>query len=168
MPWGGAKFRPPDISLRSGLRGLTHKSKKVGGQKIGKLRPWYGTFNIYKWEFIQILRSELMCSFDLLKMIQKAFSSIFCFFYTTNKFWHYVVSILVKNEYGFYTRERKKIYFCWLLAFKMIRVRIFDPGFINFFHYKPKILLNQHMLEVSTWKFIKGLKKLQKNGKGFS
>ena len=83
----------------------------------------------------------------------------------------YVESILVKKKCGFYTRERKKMHFCWLLAFKMIRVRIFDPRLFNFFHNKPKILLNQHMLKVSTWKVIKSLKKfahLQKNGKGFS
>ena len=30
---------PPDISLGNGLRGLTHKSKKVRGQKICNLRP---------------------------------------------------------------------------------------------------------------------------------
>ena len=52
----------------------------------------------------------------------------------------------------------------------MIRVKIFDPGFPNFFHHKSKILLNQHMLEVSTWKVIKNLKNfahLQKMAKDF-
>ena len=104
----------------------------------------------------------------LIKVIQKTSSSIFCLFYTINKLWHYLESMSVKYKYGFYTRESKKIH---LLPFKMIRVKIFDPGLINFSHYKPKTLLHQHMLEVSTWKVIKGWRKiahLQKNGKGFS
>ena len=40
VPWGGGEISPPsDISFRSGQRGLNHKSKKVGGQKICNLGP---------------------------------------------------------------------------------------------------------------------------------